>query len=165
MVVRLAVVMWLLAACADEVVVRGSSTTVVDQTGGLPMGGPDIPGGPELVASRVPLPYCGAEVSGFSAGNPYEFIDIVAGAGECYRSRAAAGRPTELISVGYTIEGDPYLFIHRLMPDGREILFWDATQDKYGPMAWVMTECDHYSETGQNDDLCTDTVKLVDTGS
>jgi hypothetical protein len=107
------------------------------------------------------LPYCGAEDIGFTEGNLYPFIDIVAGAGECYRSRATAGQPTELITVGYTIEGDPFLNIHRLMPDGREIIFWDATEDRYGPMAWVMIECDSHSETGDGDVGCSDNVELA----
>jgi hypothetical protein len=42
------------------------------------------------------------------------------------------------------------------MPDGREILFADATEDNFGAMAWVMVECDRYSETGEN--RCTDAV-------
>jgi hypothetical protein len=108
------------------------------------------------------LPYCGAEVIGFSEDNPFDFVDIVAGAGGCYRSRAAAGQPTELLTVGYTIEGDPFLNIHRLMPDGREILFWDATQDRFGPMAWVMVECESYAEPGDNDVDCGDTIELAD---
>ena len=127
------------------------------------MGGPEIPNAPELVSSREALPYCGAEIIGFSDRNPYEFIDVVPGAYDCYRGRAVSGHATEVITVGYTIEGDPFLNIHRLMPNGREILFWDATQDKRGPMAWVMIECDRYSETGQNQ--CTDSVELDDNGS
>jgi hypothetical protein len=87
-VVRFVVVMWLLTACGDDVISSGSSSTVANQTGGLPMGGPEIPGAPEPVATREPLPYCGAEVIGFSDGNPYEFIELVQGASECYRSRA-----------------------------------------------------------------------------
>jgi hypothetical protein len=157
--------MWFLTACGDDVIASGSSTTVADQIGGLPMGGPEIPGAPEPVASREPLPYCGAEVIGFTDRNPYEFIELVPGASECYRNRATAGQPTELITVGYTIEGDPVLTIHRLMPDGREIFFADATQDKFGAMAWVMIECDQYQEPGSGDDRCADRVELEGAGS
>ncbi|HJQ96600.1 MAG TPA: hypothetical protein VJ935_12945, partial [Acidimicrobiia bacterium] len=95
-VIRVLMIAWLLAACGNETVVTRSSTTAVGQTGGLPIGGPEIPGAPGLVTSRDPLPYCGAEVIGFSDDNPYDFIDIVVGAGECYRSRATDGQPTEL---------------------------------------------------------------------
>jgi len=125
--------MWLLVACGNGAVVTGSSTTAVEQTGRLQIGGRESPGAPGLEASRETLPYCGAEAIGFSDGNPYEFIDLVPGATDCYRSRADANRPTELVTVGYTIEGDPFLNVDRLMPDGREILFGDATQDKFGP--------------------------------
>lgn len=159
--VKLGVIVWLLAACAGEVGERQSSTTAVDQTGSLPLSGPAIRGAPDLVANREPLPYCGAEIGGdFPDRNPYEYIDIVAGAGECYRSRAAAGLPTEVITVAFTIEGDPNMTIRRLMADGREIIFWDATQDKFGPLAWVMIECDHYSETGSGNVKCTDGIEL-----
>jgi hypothetical protein len=161
MLIRDLMVIWLLVACGNEAVVTGSSMTAVGQAG-LPIGGPEIPGAPVLVTSRVPLPYCGAEISGFSEGNPYDFIDLVAGASECYRGRADAGEPAELITVGYTIEGDPSLTVHRLMPDGREIIFWDATQDKFGPMAWVMIECESYSGSANDDVECSDTAELTD---
>ncbi len=135
------------------------STTLVETVDGLPMGGPALPGAPEEVASRQPLPYCGAEIVGHSDTNPYEGIEIVEQAGECYKSRASAGLPAELITVGLTVEGDPVMTIQRLLPDGREVYFWDATQDNFGPMAWVMTECVRYVASGPTEEHCT-TVEL-----
>lgn len=62
----------------------------------------------ELVVSRLPLPYCGAEVTGeFSDDNPYEYIEVVAGAHEGYRERAKAGQPAVIISVGFTSKAIP----------------------------------------------------------
>lgn len=61
-----------------------------------------------------------------------------------------------------TIEGDPILLIKRLMPDGREILFWDTTQDSFGAMAWLMIECDSYSGPDQNEGACANEVVLDD---
>lgn len=127
-------------------------------------GGPAFPEAPPAVSAREALFYCGAEAMDerVDAANPYPHIELRRDAGACYHERAAAGLPSEMITVGYTIEGDPFLTIRRLQPEGREVYFWDATQDSYGPGAWVLTECDHYSGTGPTEEFCRFDIEITD---
>lgn len=127
-------------------------------------GGPVFSEAPPAVATREPLFYCGAEAldERVDDANPYPHIELRNDAGACYRERAAAGQPSEMITIGYTLEGDPFLTIRRLLPDGSEVFFWDATQDNYGPGAWVMTECERYSGAGPSDELCDFDIEITD---
>lgn len=129
---------------------------------GTQSGGPSVEGAPAVVANREPLFYCGAEViEGLGpSSNPYEDIEVVDGASSCYHERATAGQPSEMILLMVTIEGDPIMQIRRFMPDGREILFWDTTQDDLGAMAWLMIECDSYTGPDQTDGICGNEVIL-----
>ena len=112
----------------------------------LPLGGPVPPGAPEVVAERALLPYCGAAFVHPSIANPFEGIDMVDDARDCYRRRAEAGLPVEMIEILSTIEGDPVLIIRRLLPDGREEQFWDLTRDALGAKAWFRYVCAGYQE-------------------
>lgn len=101
----------------------------VDRTE-LPSGGSVPPRAPDLVATRSPLPYCGAALRFPNAGVNTTFgIDVSEGAVECYRRRAEAGLPVEMIEIGSTEEGDPVLAIRRLLLDGQEETFSDLTRD------------------------------------
>jgi hypothetical protein len=129
-------------------------------TGSQP-GGPALKGAPAVVANREPLFYCGAEVvEGLTSSNPYDDIELVDGASDCYHERATAGQPAELILVMLTIEGDPIMQIRRFMTDGTEIHFWDFTQDSFGSMEWTMFECDGYTGRDQTEGDCGTGVSL-----
>jgi hypothetical protein len=133
-----------------------------EATSGSRLGGPSLEGAPLVVADREPLFYCGAEViEGLGpTSNPYEDIEVVDGASDCYHERASAGQPSELILLMVTIEGDPIMHLRRFMPDGREVLFWDTTKDAFGAMAWLMIECDSYTGPDQTDGTCGGEVVL-----
>ncbi|MDX1469527.1 MAG: hypothetical protein R3258_09305 [Acidimicrobiia bacterium] len=169
---------WLVVACTDSVdpatttasrpaptsITASPTTTHVEPATTIPVfafGGPALPDAPAIVADREPLPYCGAEFNDFRT-NPYETVEIVDGAAECYRLHAVAGLPAELIEIGITIEGGPLMWIRRLMSDGREIMFFDATRDRFGAMAWVMIECDGYAGSPPDYDRCDDRIVLED---
>lgn len=111
----------------------------------LPLGGPVPAGAPDVVAERVPLPYCGATLL-VPAGSVHPFmeIEISGDADDCYRSRANRGLPAELIEISFTIEGDPLLMIRRLLSDGREEVFSDLTRDAFGRQAWFHRVCSGY---------------------
>ena len=130
----------LVAACTSSTATTTSPTTTptTEVTSPLPdalvpavsdktelsVGGPVPAGAPDAVADRVPLPYCGATLRSPSSGvNPFPAIELVDDADDCYRSRAEAGQPAEMIEIGWTSEGDPILTVRRVLPDGREETF------------------------------------------
>lgn len=134
-----------------------TSTSSVDLT----EGGPQLTDAPSTVADREPLPYCGAELmEGFGNPNPYSNIELTSGASECYYERVSSGLPAELILVGTTIEGDPVMYVLRVLPDRSEVTFIDATQDDLGAGAWVMIECGEPSDPDQSNETCSDGVVL-----
>ena len=159
---------WLVAAIVIVVVAIGAfvfwqwNANRTPEAGlGSQPGGPVLEGAPSVVANREPLFYCGAEVvEGITFSNPYDDIELVDGAGDCFHERATAGQPAELILVMLTVEGDPIMLIRRFMPDGTEIYFWDATQDSYGTMEWTMFECDGYTGRDQTEGYCGPGVSL-----
>ena len=104
-----------------------------------------LAGAPEVVADRSPLPYCGATLLSPNTGvNPFPAIELVDDAVDCYRARAEAGQPAEMVEIGWTTEGDPILHIRRLLPDGREETFSDMTRDAFGIRAWFRLVCPRY---------------------
>ena len=118
---------------------------VVPITRELPLGGPVPPGAPDIVADRVPLPYCGATLLFPTDGvNPFVEIEVSGDAADCYRNRADRGLPAELIEIGSTVEGDPTLVVRRILPDGREEVFSDLTRDTLGTQAWFRRLCPGY---------------------
>ena len=114
----------------------------------LHLGGPVPPGAPDVVVERVPLPYCGAVLVLPSSANPFKGIEVIDDAGDCYRRRAEAGLPVEMIEIRSTIEGDPILVIRRLLPDGREEAFSDLTRDAFGTQAWFRLVCAGHQPRG-----------------
>ena len=124
---------------------RDPAQISADAEKGLPQGGPVLAGAPEVVADRSPLPYCGATLLSPNTGvNPFPAIELVDDAVDCYRARAEAGQPAEMVEIGWTTEGDPILHIRRLLPDGREETFSDMTRDAFGIRAWFRLVCPRY---------------------
>ena len=115
-----------------------TSTTV---EAGLPIGGPDLEGAPAAVATRVPLPYCGADIEVRGRNQTLEGLEHDEEARECFTARVEAGHPAEMVQARLTIEGDWIIFVLRLLPDGSVRVYTDATRDGFGARAWFVADC------------------------
>jgi len=111
---------------------------------GLPLGGPDFANAPALFLERTALPYCGADGEEPRVVQFFDEFELDEGAAECFAGRVGEGLPTEIVSVGFTIEGDPIISILRFLGEGSVEWFMDTTRDELGNQEWLLFECRGY---------------------
>jgi hypothetical protein len=97
----------------------------------LPVG---CAGGPNGFDSRAPLPSCGRiDARTFEGVGKPEAL-------RCFRRARVTGRRAELVTVRYTVEGDPITSYWRNL--GRRVEVWhDNTKDDFGPRDWTHYLC------------------------
>jgi hypothetical protein len=67
---------------------------------------------------------------------------------ECLRAAWESGQPAEFASTFWTIEGDPFTVVYRVLSRGQLEVFDDASQDHWGSGEWSFRICTQLRGTG-----------------
>lgn len=121
----------------------------------LPIGGPELPGAPGLVAARRPLPYCGAAIAALADLWEFEGLIHDGTAAGCFADRVERGLDAELATVEFTVEGDAIVSLLRTQHREPIEVFTDTTRNRVGSGAWMMYSCSSYAAASGQPSECT----------